>query len=191
MRVICEVCHDTRFVTVSESAHRYDGPGTGSDMFPCYGCGPFTFDVEGKKYGRSGIRYGNPFLQEPRDYTIWRARNARKTTGWTKLPLFQAEEAEVRRLAGLYPGSTATKRIAWVIGQREVLTEVPDIEITAEEQVTIDRWLARGFSRVECLGWIEGQRYNPTKDEEYLVEARREFKRWRFLKNTEKKVETP
>lgn len=34
-------------------------------------------------------------------------------------------------------------------------------------------------SKTTVLSWIEGQRYDPAKDEEFLKEAREKFKEWR------------
>ena len=59
-------------------------------------------------------------------------------------------------------------------------------DLTEEEASVFREWRAQGHHELDCLTWIEGRRYDPAKDETFLAHARIEFKRWRFLRETNK-----
>ena len=52
-------------------------------------------------------------------------------------------------------------------------------DLTEEEVKIVNDWKAQRHHELDCLRWIEGRRYDPTKDEEFLKEAREEFRKWR------------
>jgi hypothetical protein len=122
---ICPTCNDQRFVTVREASRRYVGEGPG-DVYPCPICGRFVFDGDGKKYGFSGKKYGNPNIENESDYLAWRSRNVRKSFGWHALSLMQNEERMADILRRDHPGAKSEWIKAWVLGERKVYGEEPD-----------------------------------------------------------------
>jgi len=56
-----------------------------------------------------------------------------------------------------------------------------ELDLTPEELATfkVMRDANSKASKTTVLTWIEGQRYDPSKDEEFLAVAREKFKEWR------------
>lgn len=56
-------------------------------------------------------------------------------------------------------------------------------DLTDEEKALFAEWVVMHprVHKLTLLTWIEGRRYDPSKDEEFLVEARKRFKKWKFL----------
>lgn len=52
-------------------------------------------------------------------------------------------------------------------------------DLTEAERKIFDSWRAAGHHEMDCLRWIEGQRYDPSKDPEFLAVARPAFKEWK------------
>ena len=57
-------------------------------------------------------------------------------------------------------------------------------ELTDKEQARLVAWRAEGISTARALRWIEGQRYDPASDPEFMAECNRELKKWRFEQET-------
>lgn len=71
------------------------------------------------------------------------------------------------------------RRDAWARDSKP--PEITLLDLTADELLTFRRWQAEhpSVSKMTLLSWIEGGRYDPSKDEEFLAEAREEFRKWR------------
>jgi hypothetical protein len=56
-----------------------------------------------------------------------------------------------------------------------------ELDLTPEEFKVFEtmKVLNPHASKATVLSWMEGQRYDPAKDEEFLVEARQKFKEWK------------
>jgi hypothetical protein len=66
----------------------------------------------------------------------------------------------------------------WAEQQKPV--GISQLDLTDDELNTFRHFKAtHGVSSLTALAWMEGQRYDPTKDEEFLVEARQKFKEWK------------
>lgn len=186
MNIACSTCNDFRFVTVRVEARRYwEGHGNSSDVFPCPICGKAVFDSDGKKYGKPGVRYGNPYMETDEDYYPWLARNATKGSGWEKAVLTSAELAIVGDLQAKYPRAKPDWVRAWVLGNRRLWGEtdgqLSESDLTPEERQAVVGWKAEGYRIEDCLRWIEGRRYDAMKDEAFLEEERKAFLKWRFV----------
>ena len=57
---------------------------------------------------------------------------------------------------------------------------ISQIDLTPEEFVVYNRMREQNpqASKTTVLMWMEGQRYDPSKDEGFLAVAREEFKKW-------------
>jgi hypothetical protein len=86
---------------------------------------------------------------------------------------------------------------AWPQEKREDLlrnatrerAEKPSIrasDLTDEERAIVAQWRIDHplVHELTLLTWIEGRRYDPEKDPEFLAEARKRFKKWQFLRNS-------
>src|SRR5271169_3308443 len=69
------------------------------------------------------------------------------------------------------------RRDAWVRDQKP--QEICELDLTPEEFTVFGRLRQEHpkTSKTTILSWIEGQRFDPSKDEAFLVEARKEFKK--------------
>lgn len=58
-------------------------------------------------------------------------------------------------------------------------------DLTAEERALVAQWRIDHprVHELTLLTWIEGRRYDPEKDPEFMAEARKRFKKWQFLRN--------
>lgn len=52
-------------------------------------------------------------------------------------------------------------------------------DLTEKEAALYRDWRAEGYHEFDCLRWIEGQRYEPIRDAEFLKDAREQFRKWR------------
>ena len=59
--------------------------------------------------------------------------------------------------------------------------EIHERDLTDEETVIFKELRKSGTHAADCLRWIEGERYDPSKDEKFLPEARKAFREWRLL----------
>lgn len=69
------------------------------------------------------------------------------------------------------------------------LAEKPSItesDLSDEEIALLAEWttLYPNTHKLTFLTWIEGRRYDPEKDPVFLAEARKRFKKWQFLRNS-------
>ena len=57
-------------------------------------------------------------------------------------------------------------------------------DLSDDERATLREWTLKHpeASELTMLTWIEGRRYDPARDQEFLVEARKAFKKWKFLR---------
>lgn len=71
------------------------------------------------------------------------------------------------------------RRDAWIKAQ--VPPEICELDLTPEEFETFTAFRQQhpNTSKKTILTWIEGQRYDPAKDAEFLAEARQKFKEWK------------
>ena len=71
------------------------------------------------------------------------------------------------------------RRDAWLASQKP--PEISQLDLTDEERLVFQRMKQEHptASPATRLSWIEGQRYDPAKDEEFLNQARDEFRKWR------------
>lgn len=86
---------------------------------------------------------------------------------------------------------------SWNAEQRDAIrrsatrdrAEKPSIrmgDLTAEERAVVAQWRIDHphAHELTLLTWIEGRRYDPEADPEFMIEARKRFKKWQFLRNT-------
>ena len=59
--------------------------------------------------------------------------------------------------------------------------EISEKDLTPEERELVKDWRNRGFHAADCLRWIEGRRYEPSEDKEFLVQVERELGQWKRL----------
>lgn len=61
---------------------------------------------------------------------------------------------------------------------------ITSADLTDEEKEIFSEWVIQHphVHKLTLLTWIEGRRYDPAKDEEFLKEARKRFKKWKFLR---------
>lgn len=73
----------------------------------------------------------------------------------------------------------ATKREA----EKPSITET---DLSDDERAMMAQWAIDHphVHRLTLLTWIEGRRYDPEKDEAFLAEARKRFKKWQFYRNS-------
>jgi hypothetical protein len=59
--------------------------------------------------------------------------------------------------------------------------QICELDLSDEELQIFKRWKVEnpGTSKATLLAWIEGRRFDPSKDEEFLAEARIKFKEWK------------
>ena len=71
------------------------------------------------------------------------------------------------------------KRDAWIKNQTP--PTICELDLTPEEFKVCETLKALNphASKATVLSWMEGQRYDPSKDEEFLREARQKFKEWK------------
>ena len=71
------------------------------------------------------------------------------------------------------------RRDAWVRDNKA--PEIHLLDLTDAEVVMFNRMRAENpnASKTTILSWVEGQRYDPSKNEEFLGKAREEFRKWR------------
>ena len=71
------------------------------------------------------------------------------------------------------------RRDAWAAAQKP--PSICELDLTPEEFVVYQRSRTEHpqASKLTVLAWMEGQRYDPSKDEEFLNQARDEFRKWR------------
>ena len=85
----------------------------------------------------------------------------------------------------------------WPVEKREELlkaatkakAEKPSIrmvDLSDEETALVATWRVEHphVHELTLLTWLEGRRYDPEKDPEFLAEARKRFKKWQFLRNS-------
>jgi len=69
------------------------------------------------------------------------------------------------------------------------LAEKPSItesDLSGEEKALMASWAVDhpNVHKLTLLTWIEGRRYDPAKDPEFLTDARKAFKKWQFYRHT-------
>jgi len=74
------------------------------------------------------------------------------------------------------------------LATREV-AEKPSItesDLSAAEKVLLAEWAVAhpDVHKLTLLTWVEGRRYDPAKDPEFLTDARKAFKKWQFYRHT-------
>jgi hypothetical protein len=57
--------------------------------------------------------------------------------------------------------------------------------MTEEEAATFRDWRASGYHELDCLRWIEGRRYDPSKDAEFRKECHKALLKAAFLHEQE------
>jgi len=57
-------------------------------------------------------------------------------------------------------------------------------DLTDDEKELLKEWTLchPHVSQMTLLTWIEGRRYDPSKDQEFLAEARKRYRKWEFLR---------
>lgn len=72
----------------------------------------------------------------------------------------------------------ATKEVA----EKPSITES---DLSDEEKSLMASWAIDhpNVHKLTLLTWIEGRRYDPKNDPEFLADARKAFKKWKFLRN--------
>ena len=83
-------------------------------------------------------------------------------------------------------GTTERRGHLWSQRNHDSMPTLHRSDLTAEEEKIVKGWREMDYHELDCLRWTEGRRYDPAKDEAFLAEARREFRAWRFLKETSK-----
>lgn len=58
-------------------------------------------------------------------------------------------------------------------------------DLSDEERALVAEWTMAHptTNQLTFLTWIEGRRYDPAKDPEFIADARKAFKKWKFLRN--------
>ncbi len=71
------------------------------------------------------------------------------------------------------------RRDAWAKAHKP--PSICELDLTPAEFETYQKMRLEhpNASKFTVLSWIEGQRYDPSKDEEFLAEARVKFREWR------------
>lgn len=59
-------------------------------------------------------------------------------------------------------------------------------DLSDDERALVAAWRLEhpNVHELTLLTWVEGRRYDPEKDPEFLAEARKRFKKWQFLRNS-------
>lgn len=86
-------------------------------------------------------------------------------------------------------GWDADKRNDLLRQATKARAEKPSIrmsDLSDEERALVAQWRVEHprVHELTLLTWIEGRRYDPAKDPEFLAEARKRFKKWQFLRNS-------
>ena len=76
-------------------------------------------------------------------------------------------------------GGCRWRRAAYIDRLKAHPSDVRPADLTEKEMALWDRWSAEGYNPLDGLRWVEGQRYDPSKDEEFLTDAREKFRQWR------------
>lgn len=60
------------------------------------------------------------------------------------------------------------------------------VDLSDEEKALVKEWrlLHPHVHELTLLTWVEGMRYDPSKDPGFLADARKRFKKWQFLRNS-------
>lgn len=63
---------------------------------------------------------------------------------------------------------------------------IREVDLSDDEKALMKEWqsLHPSVNDLTLLTWIEGRRYDPEKDEAFLAEARKRFKKWQFYRNS-------
>lgn len=63
---------------------------------------------------------------------------------------------------------------------------ITESDLSDAEKLIFAGWMEAypNVHRLTLLTWIEGRRYDPEKDEGFLAEARKQFKKWQFFRFT-------
>jgi hypothetical protein len=71
------------------------------------------------------------------------------------------------------------RRDAWV--KNQIPPSICELDLTAVELALYQTMRVQNphAAKATVLTWMEGQRYDPSKDEEFLANARQHFKQWR------------
>lgn len=111
--------------------------------------------------------YACPTCQDCRVVTRWPSARDKDLVRCQKCGLLNDEEYERFR------------RDAWV--RDHTPPEICQLDLAPEEFKTYERMRAEhpNASKLTLLSWIEGQRYDPAKDPEFLAEARVKFREWK------------
>ena len=71
--------------------------------------------------------------------------------------------------------------------------EISMADLTPDERALMAEWVVAHphVHELTLLTWIEGRRYDPSKDPDFLSVARKKFKKWRFLRYASVEGPTP
>lgn len=72
--------------------------------------------------------------------------------------------------------------------RRKLIEPLPTLrvaELTEEEAAIFREWRVSAHHELDCLRWIEGRRYDPENDPEFLNQSRKELAKWRLLSGKE------
>jgi hypothetical protein len=64
---------------------------------------------------------------------------------------------------------------------RRTLPTLRKDELTEDERALFGQWRARGYHELNCLRWIEGRRYDPSKDADFRKEVHKALVKACFL----------
>jgi hypothetical protein len=63
--------------------------------------------------------------------------------------------------------------------KNKTMPEICVSDLTPEEQDLFRGWRIRGHHELDCLRWIEGRRYNPKEDAEFMADVKVRLDEWR------------
>jgi len=60
------------------------------------------------------------------------------------------------------------------------------VDLSDEEKVLMAKWAVEhpNVHELTLLTWVEGRRYDPAKDPEFLTDARKAYRKWQFYRHT-------
>lgn len=91
--------------------------------------------------------------------------------------LKDSDEKPIRSVPCPYCGTDEKRRDLFT--KRALIPEIRVSDLTEEEQELFRDWRIRGHHELDCLRWIEGRRYVPEKDPEFMADCNKRLAEWR------------
>jgi hypothetical protein len=88
-----------------------------------------------------------------------------------------ANGAPIRTIPCPYCGTDEQRREKFK--QSKSMPEIRVSDLTEDEMATFRQWRGAGHHELDCLRWIEGSRYKPEEDKDFLKECFFKLAEWR------------